>query len=81
MLTYSFHISQFISFLGKNPSLAQFIPKICNKTIIKILRYFRGVTLWEMVGQQTRQDQQSQQAPKAWDEELCPPRVLAMTAS
>ena len=43
MLTYSFHISQFISFPGKNPSLAQFIPRIYNKILIKILGYFWGV--------------------------------------
>ena len=44
MLTYSFHISQFISFLEKTPSLAQFIPGIYNKIIIKIIGYFWGVT-------------------------------------
>ena len=44
MLTYSFHISQFISFPKKNSNLAQFIPEIYNKIIIKILGYFWGVT-------------------------------------
>ena len=43
MLTYSFHILQFISFPEKNPSLAQFIPGIYNKIILKILGYFWGV--------------------------------------
>ena len=38
MLTYSFHFSQFIS-------LAQFIPEIYNKIIIKILGYFWGITV------------------------------------
>ena len=49
MLTYSFHFLQFnnLSFLfsRKNPSLAQFIPGIYNKIIIKIVGYFWGVTI------------------------------------
>ena len=46
MLTYSFHFSQFnnYQFSQKNPSLAQFILRIYNKIIIKILGYFWGVT-------------------------------------
>ena len=46
MLTYSFHISLFnnLSVSRKNPSLAQFIPEIYNKIIIKIIGYFWGVT-------------------------------------
>ena len=46
MLTYSFHFSQFniYQFSRKNPSLAQSIPGIYNKIIIKILGYFWGVT-------------------------------------
>ena len=43
MLTYSFYISPFISFSGKNPRLVQFIPRIYNKIILKILEYFWGV--------------------------------------
>ena len=42
MLTYSFFT--IYQFSQKNPSLAQFIPGIYNKIIIKILGYFRGVT-------------------------------------
>ena len=46
MLTCSFHFLQFnnLSVFPKNPSLTQFIPEIYNKFIIKIIRYFWGVT-------------------------------------
>ena len=50
MLTYSFHIYHFHSltiyqfFSQKNPSFAQFIPRIYNKIIIKIIGYFWGIT-------------------------------------
>ena len=43
-LNLHFTICQFINFSRKNPSLTQFIPRIYNKIIIKILGYFWGVT-------------------------------------
>ena len=43
-LNLSFHNLSIYQFSWKNPSLAQFIPKIYNKIIIKILGYFWGVT-------------------------------------
>ena len=45
-LNLSFHNFQFINFSRKNLSLAQFIPRIYNKIIIKILGYFWGVTVF-----------------------------------
>ena len=45
MLTFSFSKFNNLSFFfSKNPSLAQFIPGIYNKIIIKISGYFLGVT-------------------------------------
>ena len=43
-LNLSFHNLSIYQFSRKNPSLAQFIPRIYNKIITKILRYFWGVT-------------------------------------
>ena len=43
-LNLSFHNLSIHQFSQKNLSLAQFIPRIYNKIIIKILRYFWGVT-------------------------------------
>ena len=48
MLTYSFHISKFISFPEKNPSFAQFLLGLYNKIIIKFIGYFWGVTTQEV---------------------------------
>ena len=44
-LNLSFHNLSIHQFSRKNLSLAQFIPRIYNKIIIKILGYFWGVTL------------------------------------
>ena len=44
-LNLLFHNLSIYQFSRKNPSLAQFIPRIYNKIIIKILGYFWGVTL------------------------------------
>ena len=44
LLNLSFHNWSIYQFSWKNPSLAQFIPRIYNKIIIKILGYFWGVT-------------------------------------
>ena len=44
-LNLSFHNLSIHQFSRKNLSLAQFIPKIYNKIIIKILGYFWGVTI------------------------------------
>ena len=44
-LNLSFHNLSIYQFSRKNTRLAQFIPRIYNKIIIKILGYFRGVTL------------------------------------
>ena len=43
-LNLSFHNLSIYQFSRKNPSFAQFIPRIYNKIIIKILGYFWGVT-------------------------------------
>ena len=43
-LNLSFHNLSIYQFFRKNPSLAQFIPRIYNKIIIKIIEYFWGVT-------------------------------------
>ena len=43
-LNLSFHNLSIYQFSRKNTRLAQFIPRIYNKIIIKILGYFRGVT-------------------------------------
>ena len=43
-LNLSFHNLSIHQFSRKNLSLAQFIPRIYNKIIIKILGYFWGVT-------------------------------------
>ena len=43
-LNLLFHNWSSHQFSWKNPSLAQFIPRIYNKIIIKILGYFWGVT-------------------------------------
>ena len=43
-LNLLFHNLSIHQFSRKNPSLAQFIPRIYNKIIIKILGYFWGVT-------------------------------------
>ena len=44
-LNLSFHNLSIHQFSRKNLSLAQFIPRIYNKIIIKILGYFWGVTI------------------------------------
>ena len=44
-LNSSFHNLSIHQFSRKNLSLAQFIPRIYNKIIIKILGYFWGVTV------------------------------------
>ena len=43
-LNFLFHNLSIYQFSRKNTRLAQFIPRIYNKIIIKILGYFRGVT-------------------------------------
>ena len=43
-LNFLFHNLSIYQFSQKNTSLAQFIPRIYNKIIIKILGYFLGVT-------------------------------------
>ena len=43
-LNLSFHNLSIYQFSWKNTRLAQFIPRIYNKIIIKILGYFRGIT-------------------------------------
>ena len=48
-LNLSFHNLSIYQFSRKNPSLAQFIAKIYNKIIIKILVYFWGVTKEEKI--------------------------------
>ena len=45
-LNLSFHNLSIHQFSRKNLSLAQFIPRIYNKIIIKILGYFWGVTVF-----------------------------------
>ena len=49
-LNLSFHNLSIHQFSRKNLSLAQFIPRIYNKIIVKILGYFWGVTLREAEG-------------------------------
>ena len=44
LLNLSFHNLSIHQFSRKNLCLAQFIPRIYNKIIIKILGYFWGVT-------------------------------------
>ena len=44
-LNLSSHNLSIYQFFQKNTNLAQFIPRIYNKIIIKILGYFWGVTM------------------------------------
>ena len=49
---FTFHNLSIYQFSRKNPSLAQFIPRIYNKIIIKILGYFWGVTKSGLVNEE-----------------------------
>ena len=80
--TFNLHfiIYQFIKFLGKNPSLTQFIPAIYNKIIIKILGYFWGVT--EMAPYEALYGRKCR-TPLCWDEvgerKLLGPEIVQVT--
>ena len=61
MLTFLFHFSQFnnLSVFPENPSLLNLYPEYIIKIIIKIIRYFWGVTV--VVAEELKHDVEKQE--------------------